>query len=115
MLSHIENELSDITEITVDTVDRLIKRGEILESVVDKTEKLAASSLELRWSLQRRLGYFHTLSRLFCWPLGICRWVKKYIQFLFPREDEIVEYITRQEVERIDRNSRENGVEKKIF
>jgi hypothetical protein len=120
VIEHIEQDIRDITEITLDTVDELTKRGDLLDTLVSKSQKLSESSEKMLWTVREKIGegITHKIIRVAVYAVrGIFRGLflllyqavkmgilvgkqtKTWILFFFPNEEDILYRLEQQGVE----------------
>lgn len=64
VIMKINQDIMDINEITIGTVEELLKRGMLLENLMDKSKKLSESSEEMIKRIKRNI-YRDFISRIF--------------------------------------------------
>merc|ERR1712107_12431 len=64
-LTKIQENLDDVQEVVKKSIDDLIKRGENLEELIDKSKDLSFASKEFRKQAEKNNSCFQWLLRLF--------------------------------------------------
>ena len=114
LLQRIHQDIEDITQVTISTVDELVRRGDLLDDLVDKSEKLYESSEGMIWTMQKTLkqsigrrilriatgvlrGVFFLFRKAINIGLLAGKQVYVLLIFMFPNEQDIINHLARQE------------------
>jgi hypothetical protein len=116
MVECITQDVDEIARITIDTVDELVTRGELLDDLVDKTERLSEASEGMLWTVRQTLnegiarralritktmlrGVVALLYRFVLLGVMAGRVAYGGVLFLFPNEKDITDRLAQREAE----------------